>query len=220
MICAILFDFDGVVIKSELLHRKSFLELLKPYGINVSIKRWYKEFAGTGSRSIIERLLKEHKIDADIDQMTKKRKEIYELKVKNGELSEMPGVRKFLEELEAKGVKRAIVSGSHRTNVMLALKTLDLERYFGSYIVSGDDLKERKPAPEPFLAGARLIGAKPDECIAFEDSPAGAQSARNAEMKLIIVKSPAAENVGKYDLLITNFTKKNRKKIWDLINKN
>jgi HAD superfamily hydrolase (TIGR01509 family) len=205
MIKAILFDFDGVVVQSELLHKETFLELLSPYGVQVTDERWYREFAGTGSRHIFEVLVKEHGIDERPDDLVARRKNIYEAKVRSGRLKETKGVREFLEKTRARGIKTAIVSGSHRTNVQISLEVLGLGQYF-DVIVSGDDLKERKPDPKPFLVAAEKLGVKPSECVVFEDSLAGSEAARRAGAKLIVLDSPIGRAIAGSDLLIRDFT--------------
>jgi beta-phosphoglucomutase family hydrolase len=194
MIKAVLFDFDGVVVDSEKLHMKTFFDLFEKYGINVSQERWYSEFAGTGSRHIIEVLSKELKVKEDINELVERRKHKYEERVQNRELELIPGVVEFLTLIKKKGIKTAVVSGSHRTNVQLALKMFKLEKYF-DIIVSGDDLKERKPNPAPFLHAAKLLGVMPCECLGIEDSKAGSQAVVSAKMKLVIIRSPISKDL-------------------------
>lgn len=184
-----LFDFDGVVVQSEPLHMETFLELLKPYGVKVNEKRWYREFAGTGSKHIFEVLVEEFKIPKSVDELVQIRKTNYEKAVRSGRLKLTPGIVEFLEKLRQKKVKTAIVSGSHRTNINVALEMFGLAKFF-DVIVSGDALEKRKPDPEPFLYAARKLGIKPEECIAIEDSISGAKSVKAAGMKLIIIRSP------------------------------
>lgn len=204
MLKGVLFDFDGVVVRSEELHKKTFMELLAPYGVKVGTERWYREFAGTGSRHIFEVLVKEHHIDADIDSFVGQRKLLYEARVRSGELKETPGVRDFISSLKENGISKAIVSGSHTTNIRAALETLAMESLFDT-IVSGDDLKERKPDPAPFLAAASKLALRPADCVVIEDSVAGCESARRAGMKLVVMASPASPFVGRHDLEIKDF---------------
>lgn len=205
MIRAVLFDFDGVVVQSEPLHMKTFLELLAPYGVTVPEARWYREFAGTGSRHIFEVLVKEYRLGLDVDMLVERRKKEYEAHVRAGELKETPGVRDFIASLKKRGIRAAIVSGSHRTNVQAALDTLDLGNLF-ELIVSGDDLPERKPDPGPFLHAAKTLGTAPAECLVVEDSYSGCEAARRAGMKLAWIR-PAAEMIPPpgFSISITDF---------------
>jgi len=204
MLKAVLFDFDGVVVQSERLHMESFMELLAPFGVKVSEARWYREFAGTGSRSIIERLAAEYGIREDIGVLVEKRKKLYEDRVRKGELNETPGVKEFLTLLKKRGIRTAIVSGSHSSNVRLAISTLGLEGLF-EIIVSGDDIESRKPDPGPFLHAAEKLGVKPSECLAIEDSYAGCESARRAGMMLVWMKPPVDSGPQKADLSVKDF---------------
>jgi len=204
MIRGVLFDFDGVIVQSEPLHMRTFMEILAPYGVHVSQDRWYREFAGTGSRSIFERLAREYKVPDPIDELVERRKILYEKYVRSGMLNTTIGIRDFLASLKKERIKRAIVSGSHRTNVELALSIFGLGEFF-DIIVSGDDTEFRKPDPGAFLYAAKKIGLTPAECVVIEDSVAGAEAARRGGMKLIAVKSPALHQLGRYDLAIDDF---------------
>jgi HAD superfamily hydrolase (TIGR01509 family) len=216
MIKGVLFDFDGVVVQSEPLHMRTFLELLAPYGIDVPESRWYREFAGTGSRHIFEVLVRENRLPLDVDELVARRKRAYEERVRAGELSETPGVRDFIAGLRSRGIKTAIVSGSHRTNVQAALETLGLSGLF-DFIVSGDDLKERKPEPGPFLLAAKSLGLAASECLAIEDSYSGCESARRAGMRLVWLRPKIELPPPDSDDAIRDFTGEGRLKLERLI---
>jgi HAD superfamily hydrolase (TIGR01509 family) len=216
MIKAVLFDFDGVVVQSEPLHMRTFLELLAPYGITVPEKRWYREFAGTGSRHIFEVLVKERGLGLDVDDLVAKRKEAYEAHVRAGELKETPGVRDFISLLRKRGIRAAIVSGSHKTNVQAALDTLSLQGRF-DIIVSGDDLPLRKPDPGPFLHAAGMLGIEPASCLVIEDSNSGCEAARRAGMKLAWLKPPIGMPSQAADAVISDFSGANLKKLEKLL---
>ncbi len=214
----ILFDFDGVVVQSELVHHSSFMELFEKEGITISYLDWYRSYAGTGSRSIIERIKKDNKLNFEVDDYVRKRKEIYERHLKEGKLGKTEGIEEFLEFLNSREIPKAIVSGSHRSNVLLGLKVTKLEKYF-DFVVSGDDLEKKKPDPEPFLFAARKMGLEPAKSVVIEDSVSGCIAARAGNFKLVVIDSPAANETGSCDLRIGNFSKKNINKIINLLNK-
>lgn len=54
-------------------------------------------------------------------------------------------------------------------------------------LVTADDVQRGKPAPDPFLLGARQLGVRPEDCLVFEDTLAGLQAARAAGMDSIVV---------------------------------
>ena len=57
------------------------------------------------------------------------------------------------------------------------------------HMITADDVTHGKPSPEPFLKGAALLGFAPEDCLVFEDSPAGIASARSAGMKAIALQT-------------------------------
>lgn len=67
-----------------------------------------------------------------------------------------------------------------------------------------------KPAPDGYLQGADLLGLPADECIVFEDSKAGIESALNAHCQIITVNTPNSLddnrmlNINSFDELVIN----------------
>ncbi len=195
---AVLFDFDGVIVDSEPVHYMTFMQLLKPLGISVSMRRWYREFAGTGSKNIFTVLLGEVGIrDATvIDDYVKRRKKLYSELIKKGKVKVKRGIKEFLTMLKKRKIKTAVVSGGHKENILLALSVAGLDRYFDIVIGSGD-YEKRKPSPDAFLAAMKKLGVKANECLAFEDSISGFTAAKRAGIKVILVYSPAVDYINK-----------------------
>ncbi|MBD3210912.1 HAD-IA family hydrolase [Candidatus Micrarchaeota archaeon] len=202
MVQAVLFDFDGVVVQTEELHKESFLELL-PQQVEIR-DRWYYEFAGTGSGRIFRALLEEYDIDADVNELVEKRRKLFMEKVKSNKLKETPGLKDFLSFLESRGVKTAVVSGGHRSYITELLDMLGLEESF-DFIISADDSSARKPDPGPFLIAAESLGVKPGGCLVIEDSYAGCEAARKAGMKLVWVRPHESLERPECDLEIRDF---------------
>lgn len=206
MIKAVLFDFDGVVVNSEPVHYKTFMDFTRPLGVTVSRNRWYKEFAGTGSKNIFTVLLGEAGIrnEKTIDDYVERRKRVYGKLVKKGVVKKKPGIENFLKLLKKRKIKTAVVSGGHPENINTALSVLGLKRYFDVVIGSGN-YKRRKPHPDAFLAGAKKLKVKPGECIAIEDSVSGFNAAKKAKMKIVLMDSPAMKYIKTKEKVIKNF---------------
>jgi len=199
---AFLFDFDGVIVDSEPVHFRTFMEFVRPLGIEVDKNRWYSEFAGTGSKNIFTVLLGEAGItdEKTIDEYVEKRKKVYRELVKNGEVKTKQGLNEILELAEKKGIRKAIVSGGHRENIITALSVLGLEDRF-EFILGSRDYERRKPYPDAFLKAAEKLNVPPENCIVFEDSFSGFTAAKNAGMKIILLESPAIRNINKEESL-------------------
>jgi HAD superfamily hydrolase (TIGR01509 family) len=102
----------------------------------------------------------------------------------------LPGVRELIAELDDAGIPRALVSSSYRVLVDAALEGLAPLTF--DAVVVGDEVSQHKPHPEPYLRAASMLGLDPVDCVAFEDSPRGAESASAAGCMVIAVPSVAA----------------------------
>ena len=94
-----------------------------------------------------------------------------------------PGAQELLRLLRKKGVKTALVTMSLRHMAKQVVDAIPFNAF--DVIVAGDDVVHGKPHPEPYLKAASLLGVKPEECVAFEDSISGILSAEAAGTKAV-----------------------------------
>lgn len=94
----------------------------------------------------------------------------------------LPGIPAFLQELTAAGYPLAVASAS--TNAASEIDHLGLRAYF-PHIVDAQKLKASKPAPDVYLAAAKLVDRRPTDCVAFEDTVTGVQSAVAAGCRVV-----------------------------------
>jgi len=180
---AIIFDFDGVVVNSEPIHRKSFNITLKQLGITIPRKLYNEKYVGLGSLSIMEDIFRTYNIRRSAKFWVNKRMLIFRKLVRKGEVKPVKGFMKFNRLLNRIGMKKIIASGGYRANVSIMLKKLKLDNEF--QFISREDVEKRKPDPEALLLAAKRLGVKPSECLVFEDSPYGVEAAKRAGMKCV-----------------------------------
>ncbi len=105
-----------------------------------------------------------------------------------------PGARELLETLRDLGVPCALATNSTTASAHSKLGAAGLDGYFGPGTVIGRDaVAAPKPAPDMFLAAARVLGVPPAQCLVFEDSDTGVAAAVAAGMAVVQVpdQSPA-----------------------------
>jgi HAD superfamily hydrolase (TIGR01509 family) len=100
------------------------------------------------------------------------------------EIAVRPGALEAWRLFEQSGLRQALVSNSDRIVVNANIRVLGLETP-GFISVSINDVVNGKPDPEPYERAATLLGFKPQQCIAIEDSPTGAQAALAAGTHII-----------------------------------
>ncbi len=103
------------------------------------------------------------------------------------EIVPRPGALALLGALRAAGVPTALVSASPRRVVDLVLAALGSEWF--SVTLAAEDTEHTKPAPDPYLAAAGLLGLDPAACVAVEDTPTGVASAHAAGCAVLAVPS-------------------------------
>lgn len=199
----ILFDFDGVIIDSEIDAFEHFRKSLVEKGIDITLDELLK-YIGKSSLTITTELFKKNNIKQDPEKFLTERRnsgnyyEVSELKV-------MPGLIEFLESLKKNNKKTAVVSSTSSRSVVTALNRLSLIKYFDA-IICGDMVKETKPSPEGYLKAAKFLNVKPDECVVIEDSPIGILAGKNAGMKVIGFKgSSYKQDTSNADIEITSY---------------
>ena len=88
-----------------------------------------------------------------------------------------------------------VASSSSGEIIEAVMKRLNIRAYFDG-IVSGDDVKNSKPAPDIFLKASELAGVKPAYCVVIEDSPNGVKAARAAGMKVVGLNADGSDKTG------------------------
>ena len=99
------------------------------------------------------------------------------------DIEEIAGVGRFLASLPAE--RWAIVTSASRALATARIAAAGLP--LPPLLVSADDVKRGKPAPDPFLLGAQKLGVAPQDCLVFEDTLAGLAAAEAAGMDAIVV---------------------------------
>jgi HAD superfamily hydrolase (TIGR01509 family) len=179
---AYLFDCDGTIADSMPLHYKAWKKALEEWNCEYPEQLFYS-WGGKPVRDIIADLNKMQGLNMPIDSLAARKEALY-----LEQLPELKPIPEVLEHIEAQygHIPFAVVSGSRRKSVVGSLSVLHLLDRFKT-IVSAEDYKNAKPAPDPFLIAAERLGVAPNDCLVFEDTELGIQSATAAGMASVMV---------------------------------
>ncbi|MDA0163678.1 beta-phosphoglucomutase family hydrolase [Solirubrobacter ginsenosidimutans] len=184
-ITACLFDLDGVLTKTAVVHerawKQTFDEFLGDRGTFEESD--YNDFVdGKPREDGIRDFLASRHIDAGDDTVAtlSERKNELVLKLIHDEgVEAYAGSVSYLQAARAAGLRRAVVSSSHNCEDVLRVAGLTdyLEVRVDGHVIDALGLRG-KPAPDSFLEGARRLGVRPDQAVVFEDALAGVESGR------------------------------------------
>jgi beta-phosphoglucomutase len=187
---AVLWDLDGTLVDSEEYHWRSWLEVMRAEGVAVSRAQFLESFGQRNDR-ILARWLGGRASAERVARVADAKEAAYRRLMRAGGLAWLPGVPGWLDRLRRAGWKQAIASSAPRQNVEAVLDVLDARQVFDA-IVSAEDVREGKPAPDVFLAAATALGVAAHRCVVVEDAPAGIDAARRAGMRSIGIRAAAA----------------------------
>jgi len=194
MLGAVIFDFDGVITDSEILHFRAFNEVLSRYGIEITLKDYYKDYLGLTDLDLLKLLAGKGLLelgDGGIKNLAEQKKQVFEKMAKTeGRIIE--GVGDFLRMLRQNDIPMAICSGALLAEIELILQESQLRPFFG-VIVSAEQVRKGKPDPEGLVLTLQKLNKKrrdviePNRCIVIEDSRWGLEAARAAGMHTVAI---------------------------------
>ena len=184
MIQAILFDLDGLMFDSEPHSLASWEAVLKERGVTLD-QLTIDSILGLRIDATARTLIDKYHLPDTVQSLSDAKTE-YQIAHLDGNVPPKPGLLELLDEIDRRGLQKAIASSGIRRYVAAVLRVNGLLERF-SVIITGDQVAHGKPAPDVFLAAARALNVEPQDCLVLEDAPAGVQAAKAAGMLCIAV---------------------------------
>src|ERR1700704_4385607 len=185
MIKALVFDFDGLIVDTEVPIFRAWQRIYREHGKDLPLDRWLT-IIGTSSgdfdpvRELGDRIgehLEERTLDALERLYYAEATALQQL---------LPGVAEYLSVAHRLGLKTAVASSSTRKWVMEHLERFGIGGQFDA-IVCREDVKKTKPDPELYRTALQRLDVQPDEAIALEDSSNGIHAAKAAGLYCVVV---------------------------------
>ncbi len=186
---AILFDLDGVLLDSEPVHCACWAAVLEPLGIHLTWEFYRDHFVGVIQPEMLRYLAAHCDPPRDWNELWAQfpaKRRLFRERMAAAPAFH-PALDGLLAELHAHH-KLAVVSSTFSPEVELVLEAGKLRRHF-DIVVGGDQVRQPKPAPEPYLLAASRLDARMP--LVVEDSEAGIASGRAAGFEVLHVRGPA-----------------------------
>lgn len=197
---------DGLLIDTEryawFIAKKT---IGKQYGIDVTPKI-SADLMGVNHKMFLSMIKETYGKDFPAENYLNDLKNYYANYCTNEEIPLMPGVIELFEFLKKNNIYISLGTSTDKRLAEIALSKTGILKYF-DYTVFGDQVKIGKPNPEIYLKSVEHFGFKPEECIVFEDTYAGAKAAYDGNINLILVpdlKEPTQEDKEKAFAIINS----------------
>jgi HAD superfamily hydrolase (TIGR01509 family) len=190
MIKLIIFDLDGVLVKTKETHYNALNDALRAFGEKYVIteSEHISVYDGLKTNQKLELLTKNKGLDPSTHDLIWNKKQ--ELTVEC--ISKLqPDLDKIelIKELRNRGYKLAVASNSIRRSVLIMLAKIGVIEYM-DLIISNEDVKNPKPHPEMYWKTMSMMGVLPEETLIVEDSPHGLLAASRSRASVLRVDDP------------------------------
>lgn len=176
----VLFDCDGVLVDSEPISLRLFVEMLAGSGLEIDAATASDRFLGRSLASARTILAEDYDLllsDAALEGMRTRLLAAF--------AAELQPIRGIAETLDALPCRFCVASSSLPERIELSLTVTGLWPRFEGRVFSSSMVANGKPAPDLFLHAASVLGAQPSDCLVVEDSPAGIVAAKAAGMRVV-----------------------------------
>jgi len=183
---AVIFDMDGVLIDARDWHYRALNDALEIFDASIDRHEHETRFDGLPTRVKLQMLTDEGKLPAHLHELIDEVKQ--ERTLREAAQRCFPRVEHLLmmEWLKREGISIGLATNSIRRTTLAMLDFAGLLNYL-DVIVTNEDVRNAKPAPDIYLEAVRLLGVTPGQTLVVEDSEFGIRSAEAAGCTVIRV---------------------------------
>jgi HAD superfamily hydrolase (TIGR01509 family) len=184
MIRAIVFDFDGLILDTELPEFQSWQTIYQAHECTLPFAVWATCIGTTEAFDPYAYL--EEQLGRAIDREAVQLQQRQQCDALIAAQAVLPGVHDYIADARRLDLQLGVASSSSRAWVHGHLTRLELHQHFVC-IACRDDVPRTKPDPALYLAALAALGVRPEEAIALEDSPNGILAAKRAGLFCVAV---------------------------------
>ncbi|MEB3231348.1 MAG: HAD-IA family hydrolase [Leptolyngbyaceae bacterium] len=188
----IIYDCDGLLLNTEDLHVRVNRAIASRYGKTFT-RSIHHTMLGRPAHQSMQILIDHLQLPLSVEAyMAERDRLITDLYPASQPL---PGTKELTLQLYQQGIPQAIATSSSASRFQQKMSRHQEWLALFDCVVTGDDpaIAHGKPAPDIFLLTAERLGAQPQQCLVFEDSPAGILAGKRAGMTVVAVPDPTMD---------------------------
>ena len=183
---AVVLDMDGLMLDTEPLYKRAWQQAALQFGFRLD-DTFYLALIGRTNASAEIALAEHFGVDFPLPSFRERWADLWREEAEASGIRLKPGVVELLEYLAGQDLAVAIATSSDQEYAAFSFKAAGLDTRMFTHVVTGDQVKNGKPAPDIYLEAARRLGVSPARTLAIEDSDAGILSATAAGMISLMV---------------------------------
>lgn len=177
----VIFDCDGVLVDTEKLANRVFIEEVTKFGFHITAEEAWEHFPGSRFADCVAYVehTNQRKLPVEFTEIYREKSaQVFAL-----EMEAIPGILHLLSHL---ALPKAVASNGPKATIIANLHSCRLHHFFDErHIFSAYEVQKWKPEPDLHLNVSKVMGIDPAHCVVIEDSVPGIQGALNAKMKVI-----------------------------------
>ena len=181
----LLFDMDGTLFSTEPIYFKCYQQAAEPMGLKFTFEL-FESCIGMSVEDSSKLMKSYFGRDVDVVQLYEQCGRNFEKYMEHHPIPMKPCAKETLDYFRSRGLTMGVATSNVSRWVEKLLAKANIAQYFAT-VVTSDHVGNPKPDPEVYLRVAQNLGADVSQCLAIEDSVAGATAAISAGMRTVVV---------------------------------
>jgi beta-phosphoglucomutase len=201
---AVIFDMDGVICHTNPYHSRAFRAFFSNWELYPSDSEFAEHMFGKSNSYILSHFFQREITGEELKNMEEQKESLFR-SLYEPHVESIAGFANFIDDLVLNDTRLGVATSAPRANLELILSKIHIKEKLGSMLAS-ENVRKHKPDPEVYLASAKNLGVKPDQCVVFEDSFSGISAAINAGMRVVgVLSSHTKDELPPCNLYIENY---------------
>ncbi|MDR3115054.1 MAG: HAD family phosphatase [Treponema sp.] len=183
---AVIFDMDGLMLDTERPMVELWIQVATARGWDVTPELVFRT-VGVNEAATKAVFMQEYGPDFPYDAIRKEAIRVMREKIEQAGIPHRPGLLTLLDHLDARRIPLGLATSTAQEIGIWKLKKARILERFAAFAF-GDEVSRGKPEPDIFLLAAERLGTEPQDCVGFEDSPAGLQGLHAAGIRSVFIK--------------------------------